>query len=421
MTEFNKIERVFAKTLSRFPYVKRMAKNVYSRIVYAVNRKKYSFKCSEKLKAFGGLHEESFFGYYDKSPCNSKGMMLLHKSDFPTKCKPRAAKPINVCLFVSDQEQPVWSSSTEAYNWQQGSRLHWLNDDLFIYNDFDCTTKRYIAKVVSADLRQAVKQFLFPVQDSFLTLFYLSINYRRLMALFPDYGYRNTEPLTPLELASLDDDGIWRVEYETGSSTLLLTLAAICSFLPLPFFESGYHAVNHIMISPGGDKFIFIHRHLYRGRRFDRLLLANSDGSNLRLLCDTGMISHCCWVDENTLLGYLRGPGGKDAYWLIDVSSGKFCPLAGLEKFGDGHPYVVDGYCLTDTYPDKSRMQHLMLMNIGSGEVVSVGEFFHGFEYVGETRCDLHPRLAKYQGRYRAFFDSVFEGKRRFYELELSI
>ncbi len=61
-------------------------------------------------------------------------------------------------------------------------------------------------------------------------------------------------------------------------------------------------------------------------------------------------------------------------------------------------------------------MQHLLLCNWKSGEIRRLGEFFHGFAYFGETRCDLHPRFSP-DGK-KIYFDSVFNGRRGLYVME---
>lgn len=35
------------------------------------------------------------------------------------------------------QRKVLLEIKTGAYNWQQGCRVHWLNDELFILNDFN--------------------------------------------------------------------------------------------------------------------------------------------------------------------------------------------------------------------------------------------------------------------------------------------
>jgi len=37
----------------------------------------------------------------------------------------------------------------EAFNWQQGCRAQWLDDDLFMYNDFDINAQSFISRVYS--------------------------------------------------------------------------------------------------------------------------------------------------------------------------------------------------------------------------------------------------------------------------------
>lgn len=111
----------------------------------------------------------------------------------------------------------------------------------------------------------------------------------------------------------------------------------------------------------------------------------------------------------------------KDGYWLLNVNSSEFkeLPCSELEKYGDGHPHVHGDWFITDTYPDKARMQHLLWCNWKTGEVKHVGEFFHGLEFNGESRCDLHPRLSP-DGK-SVYFDSVFSGQRQLYKMDLPV
>ncbi|MDI5890278.1 hypothetical protein [Halomonas rhizosphaerae] len=419
MSNFSKLERGAARFLARFPLVKNVAKYAYSRLAYLKSKKPYRYRSFAVPRCCFVGGESSFFGYYDKSPASSSGNWMVYSTAFSTKELPRPGEPVSLMVFLRNSDKPSFGIDVRAYNWQQGARAHWLDDDLFIFNDFDYYLNSYVARVYSCAEKKELKRFRLPVQDSFGTDFFLSINYRRLLSLRPDYGYRNLPPLTDGELRSLDEDGIWFVDFETGSYKLLTSLSQACDLKPAAEFDLSLHKINHVMISPSGEKYIFIHRYLNKGRRFDRLVLGDIKTGELQLISDYGMVSHCFWVDDDTVIGYMRGPGYKDGYWVVDICEKIFSRFADgvLDKYGDGHPHVVGDWFVTDTYPDKARMQHLLLCNWKTGEVRKLGEFFHGFEYDGETRCDLHPRLSP-DGK-TVFFDSVFSGKRQLYSMEL--
>ena len=177
-------------------------------------------------------------------------------------------------------------------------------------------------------------------------------------------------------------------------------------------------AFGDVMIAPDGRQFIFLHRYFIGRRKYDRLMLAAADGSGLRVLSANGMVSHCFWINGGALLCYLRGPTGRDGYHIVDTLTGRSESLfaGALDTMGDGHPHIHDDWFVTDTYPDRRRMQHLIKANLRTGKITELGRFVHSFRYGGETRCDLHPRIAP-DGR-QVFFDSVCSGRRRLYCLE---
>jgi hypothetical protein len=419
---YSSLERLLARQLARMPFVKRVAKRLYTRLVFFVHKKAHVFKSQFSVRpVIEGGHGESFFGYYDKSPATKSGLVIAHiVENLTTKNIPHPDVRVTVSVTKKGACEPLFQTFTKVYNWQQGSRAHWLNDDLFIINDVDTVREMYVSKVFSVSQKTQLKEFDHPVQDSYGTKFFLSINYRRLMAMRPDYGYRNLPPLSEADIKkNIANDGVFKVDFETGTTCLLVSIERVLKVNPCDDFNGALHKINHVMISPNGEQFIFIHRYLIKGRRFDRLMIASADGMEIKLLASNGMVSHSCWVNNNTVLSYLRGDDGKDAYWLIDLDSGRFKRFSNkvLDELGDGHPHVCGEWFVTDTYPDKSRMQKLILCNWRTNEVVEAGEFFHDFEYSGETRCDLHPRLSP--DGTQVYFDSVFSGKRQLYCLEL--
>ncbi|WP_417870486.1 glycosyl transferase [Vibrio furnissii] len=412
---FNAFERNVAKFLSSNPKLKQVTKFIYQRLSYMLNRKKYTYMTKYKInRVCDNESVESFYGYYDKSPENNKGLILVHETKFPTTNKPSAEENISICVY--DRGRKICSVDSNAYNWQQGSRAIWMSDTKFIYNIFDVNSNTYKSQVYCLDKNDVVDTFDLPLQDVFSDEYFLSINYERLMALRPDYGYRNKPMMTDEEIFNIEDIGIDYVNIKTGDIRRIVSINEIINVESTGF----KHKFNHIMISPCGKKFIFMHRMLSSsGQRFDHLYLYCFESSEIKLLSDRGMVSHCCWIDSNKILGYMRGDDNQDSYWFIDLENDKTSSFDAdiIRHLGDGHPTYNGGRLVVDNYPDKSRMQSLVLYSFDCQRSEVIAELKHNFRYNLETRCDLHPRLSL-TGE-RVFFDSVYEGKRHLYYIDL--
>lgn len=417
---YSPTERMIAGVLARVPFIKKIIKKSYSQLVYLRSKKDYEYKSDLDVVCLNANPvRESFFGYFDKTPASEKGYTLIHITDARTDCLPQSSKAVSLAV-IDPTGEVLFEVETYAFNWQQGSRAHWLDNDHFIFNDYDEQNQRYVSRMYSVTAQKEIKRFDYAVQESFQNDYFLSLNYRRLMAMRPDYGYRNLPAMTKDELQTTKHDGIWKVVLNSGKSELLLSISDIKRIDHEENFDIAKHKVNHVSICPSGEHFFFLHRYFVGQRRFDRLMLSTTDGKQIKVLAAYGMVSHCFWVDDSSILGYLRGPGEKDAYWLINIHTGNMIHFAdgALDSYGDGHPHVVGDWFITDTYPDKARMQCLLLCNWKTGEVKCLGEFFHGFSFDGETRCDLHPRMST-DGN-SVFFDSVFSGKRQLYRISLN-
>ena len=420
MVNFSKKERLIASFLSATPGLKQIIKKIYIQINAIIYRKGYIYKIlSEEIheikNPLSGYNKEFFCGYYDKYSINNEGILLACLTSCKTQSVPSAKEPIQIIAINIYNGSIVKIGNSSAYNWQQGSRAQWLSKDKVIYNVFQ--DGKFKAVVYSLSQRKELKRFDYPVQDAYKTDYFLSVNYRRIMSLRPDYGYRNLPPLSIKEMNELSGDGIWLVNYENETCCLLHSLVDIIQCNPQKIFSSCSHKINHVMINKYGDGFIFIHRFYMRGRRFDRLLY--SDFKSLKLLVDEGMVSHCCWVDEYTVLGYFRYRN-KDGYYYCDVHTGEIEPCWAMTNLGvgDGHPSCHGDWIVFDSYPDKSRMQHLFLFNRKTSRVIPLLELYHGTLYSGESRCDLHPRFSE-DGRYVSF-DSIYLGKRGEYYIDIS-
>ncbi len=420
MAQFSTKERLIASLLSATPRLKGFIKKIYVTVNYVFYRKNYRSKVSVHLKQGINLiqpleeKDETFFGYYDKSPENANGWIIFNETTLRTTKQPSANSPlwINIINRITKECIPIGYSF--SYNWQQGSRAQWIDSNRMAYNLFDGS---YRCAIYNIKDKSVERLFDYPIQDSYSDKFYLSINYSRIMRLRPDYGYRNLPLLPDNEMNCLDNDGIWKVDIPTGNSSLILSLKDIVNLSWKETFKNALHKVNHVMISPDGEKFIFIHRWYIGKQRFDRLILSNF--KKLTVLADENMVSHMCWIDSNTLFGYLRH-NGKNGFYYIDINTAEYKECVSLTNLGngDGHPSVHGEWITIDTYPDKSRLQHLYLYNMVTDKVYKLLEVFQGIKYQGQSRCDLHPRFSP-DGK-RIYFDTVFEGNRRLAYVDIS-
>jgi hypothetical protein len=404
-------ERFIAKLLSSFPQFKLFIKYVYQRFNFLRYKKSYQFKSSNKIiKISNDKSDNSFFGYYDRSPMSNDGRkVLFHSTSFNTKNNPNKCVEIDIMIFDIDKQETQYISSTKAFNWQQGAKLQWLNDNEIIFNDYSESDDKYISKIYNlADNK--FRKIDLPIYDVFED-YALTLNFERLAKLRPDYGYFSKKTLDVN--FDLKNEGIIYINLTNNTSSLILSIEDIIKSHYQKNMDDASHLVNHIMISPDGQKFMFLHRWFNGGVRSDALMICDKDGTNLRCISDNEMVSHCFWKSSKEIIGYLRGDNKEDKYYVINVDTNQTSTLDSLNGYGDGHPNINDDLMITDTYPNKSRMKELLTYNFDTKQLKSIGEFYEPFSFYGETRCDLHPRISKDKKYF--FIDSVHDGKRNLY------
>jgi WD40-like Beta Propeller Repeat len=422
VSAYRGVERKVAKALESLPWVRNSVKAAYHRVNYlcfrepgfrsGVHPKACLLSAEEWLGAAllpeGGV----FFGYYDKSPWSpSMQQLIVHR------LRAESAE-ILVLDRASHACRTVGMSNT--WNHQQGCMAQWLPWSAgrsLIFNDSQ--NGSLVSRIVTTDGEQTLVPL--PIQAVHPTApGALSINYRRLARLRPEYGYainvKNFAPDQPL-----DRDGIWYVDLRTGDSWLLFSLAALSESDPHPEMQQSEHKINHAMYSPAGTRFIFLHRWMGRRGGFSRLYVAGEAGTGLRLLLEGRVVSHCTWLDEEHVLVWGRAPEAGDRYYLIDVTTGERSVVAhgSLDIYGDGHPSFSPDrrWLVTDSYPDRARQRHLLLYYCETGQVVEIARFFAPWRFDGASRCDLHPRWSPDGGWICV--DSVHTGTRMTYLLDV--
>ncbi len=421
------IEQKVNYQLNKYPTVKKAVKRAYQLSVYAV---------SKKIKSEGNItrispddaSQEYFFGYYDKSPWDitDRYMLCLRANDTWSDASPR--EKADILLIDTEKSEGDLNrvrkiAETSAWNVQQSCMLQWLGPDYsscVIYNDY--REDKYVSVILTL---ATMEEKVIPAAVYSVSAdgkFALTLDFSRLYNLRPGYGYYNMPEKTK-DAALPDTTAIWKVDLETGEVSDLLKYTDFANFQPRPEMQEvgAIHKVNHIMLSPNGKRFMVLYRWFNGQRKYTRLITCNVDGTDMYVLSDDDMVSHCFWKNNSAILAFENKKKGGPGYYLMKDKTDKYIHC--WPQFSnDGHPsYSPDGKLIvTDSYPDKARVASINLMdgNEKKKEHTTVTRVFAPFKYDNDTRCDLHPRW-NHRGD-KICFDSAFEGHRGMYVVDIN-
>lgn len=386
------IARTIAKKMTQYPKVKRTLKNAYAYVGNALSDKRTDLTGLIQVSSDKAEHN---FGYYDKCPWSrdQRYIIYLEPKDAAHKFVSGDTTPIILYDCSTGTERVL--TQTHVWNSQQGCMLQWLGPDFssrILFNDF--RNGEYCSVIYSLEdkTERVLKKPIYTVSNDGKTA--ITLDFSRLNSFGIGYGYCNVEDTTKKEKYP-DIPCMWRLDIENNEVfELPFTYKNLKEFHTQEGMESGYHKVNHIMLNPSANRFMFIHRWLVDGVKHHRLLTCNIDGSNPYILVDDGMVSHNNWKDDKTIISYCYSPSDGDAYHILHDKSRQRETIGKNVLTVDGHPsYSPDGkYIITDTYPDFMRKQTLYLIRVEDGRVKKLGSIYSNVKYINEFRCDLHPR-----------------------------
>jgi hypothetical protein len=346
------------------------------------------------LRLEDGRHR--FVGYYDHSPLKLDDEDLLPVQSTCHRGWRRPSPDIAVRIeIINHKANKVVRElgETYAWNWQQGARALWLNAETVIFNIYEPVTDRYRARMVNTDGKH-LGDLPIPVQELDKEGRIYSLSYEALSAIRPDYGYRNR----PVEAAALENNAIEQYDPGSGSQRVLVDVSVMKSEVSSRRDGKITRAkFNHIMASPNASRLVFLFRYFLNGQRVTDLYAMSSEGGNPRLLVGDSGVSHVCWWDDQTLIATMKGAEGFGYYRVpFDSPEDAHCIWAAR----DGHPSRLgERHVLTDTYPDRHGLRHLLIHSIEKGDTVTLGVFAEPLLFQGGTRCDLHPSLSP-SGKY---------------------
>ncbi len=372
-----------------------------------------------------GFH---WFGYYDKLQFSPDDRFILsNQVDFEHR-SPTPDDVIQVGM-VDLQDGDKWTElgSSRAWNWQQGCMLQWVpgTDSTVLWNDRE--GDRFICHVldVKTGQRRTLPRAIYAVSPD--GKWGVSTDFRRLNDTRPGYGYAGIADPNASVLAPADA-GLWRVDLETGEEKLLFSMeqAAAIPYTGAAggFSKNAKHWFNHLLVSPDGSRFIFLHRWRGEGDKsfVTRLFTINADGSDPYILDPLGRTSHFVWRDPDHVFAWAFHPSHGDRFYLFKDKT-DHVEVVGKDKMPrNGHntylPHTNHEWVLNDTYPDEKRLQNPYLYHIPTDRRVSLGLFYSPAFYTGEWRCDTHPRASN-SGRL-VCIDSPHNSGRQLYLIDVS-
>ena len=375
-----------------------------AKYIYQFNKPKVILNEKVKLDSFlCGM--QSFFGYYDKTPVRN-GHYIYHVVN-------SKSLDLNQEIDIYCDDKKI--GSTTSWNWQQGAMLSWLNDQEIIYNIFKDNKYKSCIFNIETETSRIIDYPIYQVSAD--GKFALSLSFSRLAYLRPDYGYFNL-PSDNIKKIT-ENDGIFFVDLINNSSVLIVSLSDLADLETQDSMFDAYHKVNHIDISPDQTKFIFLHRWFdISNVKHSRLILYDLTCKDKKIIADEDMVSHYSWKNDHEIVAYLRHQG-LDHYYLIDIVTLKMTLIGNMNELNDdGHPSLTkdEKWLLTDTYPDYTCKSHLLLYNMITKKMITLGDFYSPKRYQGINRCDLHPRWTNDR---EITFDSVYLGMRRLCRLDI--
>ncbi len=357
-----------------------------------------------------------FYGYYGFNPWDATGRFhVALETDFDRR-PPLENDSARVGVVDRDSGEFRALAETRAFNFQQGSMLHWIDagfGEEITYNDWDAGVVISRALDPKTGRMRRISRAVTDVAPDRRTG--LGVDYRRLYHCRKVVGYANTAdgPVDPAP----EDNGVWLIDLASGESRLVLSIATVARAAGVKPAADQPIWINHVTFNPSGTRVLFLFR-MRTGQANNAWTTSfwtvNPDGSELECRIPLGgWVSHYAWQDDRQLL-VTTDMQGEKGFLLMEDHTPCWRRFGEGAMPSDGHAcYSPDGrWIVCDTYPRGSgREQELLLYHPESREKVVLGKFVSEPVFTGDVRCDLHPRWSA-DGRHVSI-DSVAGGDRQ--------
>lgn len=374
-----------------------------------------------------------WFGYYDKLQFDPSNRYVLGMQVSFEGRSPTADDVIKIGMVdLKKADKWIELGESRAWSWQQGCMLQWLpgSKSEIIWNDR--IGNQYVSHVLNVFTR---KKRTLPKSIYALSpdgKWAVGTEFSRIQDLRPGYGYAGIrDPY--YDVKAPNDMGLYRINMETGETKLLISLAEAAAIAHKgSSVEDNFHWFNHLLVNTDGSRLTFLHR--WRAKREDRQVMArtnfvtrmftiNPDGSDKFIIDPSGFTSHFVWRDPSHICAYTKPEGQKSGFYISQDKTGNIQEIKTDKMPVNGHQTYVpkrkNEWLLNDNYASPQNLdQTPYLYHIPTDRRIDLGHFAAGESYVGEWRCDLHPRSSN-DGNF-VCIDSTHGGNgRQLYLLDL--
>ena len=390
-------------------------------------------KAKNRIVAETPAGANCFIGFHDITPWSpDESCIAIHRADPAYHEMRDCNQPIDICLWYPQEGRIDAIDSTNAWNFQQGSRLQWSpgHTDTIAFNAIQDGRAVSVLRNVSSGQRRILPASIYALSPDGKTS--ISPNFTTLAHRWKAYGY------LPLASNPINEDqnadGLWELNIETGEESLFISTKRAAEFEAVPNSNPGSHFLCHASFSPDGSRIVFLHRFFSAdGGLFTRMIATDRQGKELVLLAQE-KVSHFDWIDNETILVWARFTGGglaqvrsrgllksplvkpllriarsfagrwkkrmlAESYYTISVTNPKARVRYGWPALdADGHPMIArsHSWIVTDSYPDQNGRLPVILYD----PIRNLRTDAHVFAHNPRTndtdvKCDLHPRWGR--------------------------
>jgi hypothetical protein len=396
------IEKIIYNLVKKNEKLKNILKYIYQAGFSLISKKKHYAKFELSIRS------KTFFGFHDKSPWSpSMNYLLGHSFEGVGNESINSIDKVDIALF----DDKNWMrkkviANTRSWNWQQGSQLQWIDENRIVFNDFvneQCVGRIINKKGENLSYTSYSVGAISPKKNV-----YVSFCFKELGNAMPGYGYNfskdNIQSNTPqlsLVIDKLQGHDESSAKFIDCSNIGKLTLKANSKLF-----------LSHTQFSPGGETIAFMKRLANDGKRIvSELFLLNTVTNKIAQVPFYNMVSHFCFVDDNSILAYANTKDSGDGYYLVNIQTMEIKNYTERLCIWDGHPSASSrGEVVFDTYPDRSRHQTLFFWKGGESKAIEIAKLHAPLNFKNDCRVDLHPRVSP-NGEF-VCFDSSFTGIR---------